>query len=102
MRIVPLSPPFGHNAKVLVDSTAFFLVMQEILAHGFMAHGKTEKRLYGIRNLIRAVIELDQVQDNGPLDLGEVGATPIAFTTRCSLAMGYWSGVIAGTPSIGG
>jgi hypothetical protein len=59
-----------------------------------MAHGEAEKCFDDIGNLFRAVVVPDQVQDDSPLVLGEIGAAPCTFPSCRSVAMRHRSSVV--------
>lgn len=94
MRIVALPPSFGDDAKVLVERAPFLLVIKQIEIDRFMAHGKAEIRCNDIRCLFRTIVVFDQIKDDSPLILGEIGSAPGALSAGCRVAMSNWGSVI--------
>lgn len=100
MGSIALPPSFGHDAKVLVERPSFLLVIKQIEIDRFMAHGKAEIRCNDIRHLLRAIVVLDQIKDDPPLILGEVGSALGPLSSGCRVAMSDWGGVVPRWSSI--
>ncbi len=85
---------------MLIDRAAFLFVIEQIEIDGFVTNGKAEIGLDDMRDLLRAVVLFDQVENDLPLLSSEMGATPIPLPTGYRVLMRYGSGVGAAWASI--